>query len=521
MQKIIIRTNDGQKPISPYIYGINGDYEEFVVTTSKRQGGNRWTAYNWVTNMSSAGNDYYHNNDYYLVSHLPREQWDIPGAPTIDFQEKCLQNGQELAVVTLQMAGYVSADANGPVSEEEHAPSSRFVRTQLRKGAPFTLHPDPHADTVYIDEYVHYLVEHFGKANTARGIKGYSLDNEPAIWKGTHARIQTEPLAAEELIRRSIELAGAVKDIDPYAQIFGPALYGIVAYIRLQDAPDWDRIKEENGYRWFLDYYLDKMAQAERAQGRRLMDVLDIHYYAAATGITPEGERCQRAVTSCRNMEHTGCQHARLQSTRTLYEEGYDENSWVTDSQRSYLPVLPLVRESIQKYYPGTKLALTEYNFGGEGHVSGGIAEADALGIFAEFDVYAAMLWPFAKQIDYQAAGINLYTNYDGKRSRFGDRLVSCQASDRNTVAAYASIEGENTQCLHVILLNKNEENQEQVVLDIHSETAYRTVQAFGFDSSSPEIRPMEDIVRQGEFKDGQWTCNIPRLTALHLVFRP
>ncbi|MGB6670422.1 MAG: fibronectin type III domain-containing protein, partial [Candidatus Acidiferrum sp.] len=48
------------KPISPYIYGINfysGITDAPPLLTFDRDGGNRWTAYNWITNASNAGSD--------------------------------------------------------------------------------------------------------------------------------------------------------------------------------------------------------------------------------------------------------------------------------------------------------------------------------------------------------------------------------------------------------------------------------------------------------------------------------
>src|SRR5580658_7719749 len=66
-----------RKPISPYIYGVN--YPDSQITdwlrdwssfhdgfTLAREGGNRFTAYNWKTNASNAGKDYFFENDDYL-----------------------------------------------------------------------------------------------------------------------------------------------------------------------------------------------------------------------------------------------------------------------------------------------------------------------------------------------------------------------------------------------------------------------------------------------------------------------
>jgi hypothetical protein len=65
------------KLISPYIYGIN--FYNAVsgappLLTFDRAGGNRWTAYNWETNASNAGSDYFYQNDSYLSSsNVPAE----------------------------------------------------------------------------------------------------------------------------------------------------------------------------------------------------------------------------------------------------------------------------------------------------------------------------------------------------------------------------------------------------------------------------------------------------------------
>ena len=53
------------KPISPYIYGMNFFAGSSLTNpvTLDRLGGNRWTGYNWETNASNAGRDWYYQND--------------------------------------------------------------------------------------------------------------------------------------------------------------------------------------------------------------------------------------------------------------------------------------------------------------------------------------------------------------------------------------------------------------------------------------------------------------------------
>lgn len=80
------------------------------------------------------------------------------------------------------------------------------------------------------------------------------------------------------------------------------------------------------------------------------------------------------------------------------------------------------MQESIDKYYPGTKLALTEYNLAniskesttGKSVISA-IAETEALGAFADQGVYLATYWGTLSLCPYVTSAINLYTNYDGQ----------------------------------------------------------------------------------------------------------
>ncbi len=71
----------------------------------------------------------------------------------------------------------------------------------------------------------------------------------------------------------------------------------------------------------------------------------------------------------------------------------------------------------MSNYYPGLKLALTEWNMGAEGDMSGALAVADALGIFGREDLWLATYWsnPASNSPVYQA--FRLYGNSDGAAS--------------------------------------------------------------------------------------------------------
>ena len=55
--------------------------------------------------------------------------------------------------------------------------------------------------------------------------------------------------------------------------------------------------------------------------------------------------------------------------------------------------LIPRVRAWINQYCPGTKLAITEYNWGDDGTASGAVAQAEVLAIFAREGVDLAARW--------------------------------------------------------------------------------------------------------------------------------
>ncbi len=478
------------KKISPLIYGVNQygneDYFDELNINAVRQGGNRMTAYNWENNASNAGSDWHHSNDNNL------SKSDRPADCVQVLSDMGEKHGFGYKLATLQLAGYVAADKDGNVSEAEAAPSPRWNKVELTKNAPFDTEPDLTDGTVYMDEYVNYIINKLGDSTKSTGIQAYSLDNEPALWSHTHSRIHPEPVGIKELSDKSIEMAAAVKKLDPNAEIFGPALYGYTAYDHLADddsSDEWETIKAQGGYHWYLDCYLDAMKKAEEENGTRLLDVLDIHYYSESSRVSAED---------------------RLQSVRTLYEKGFIENSWIGQWCQENLPILPTVQASIDKYYPGTKLAISEYNFGGE-DLSGTIAEA--LGCYADAEVYFATLWggnPFI------LSGIKLYTNYDGNGSTFGDTLVPTKTDDVSLASSYASINGTDQGTVTAMLTNKSFTESENAAISLkNAETNYEAAAVYAVYGDSNEIR-LIDIIE--DVKNNEVNVTLPALSAAMVV---
>jgi hypothetical protein len=391
------------------------------------------------------------------------------------------------SLVTLQLAGFVSADKNGAVPVSQYAPpaGTRFFPAYLVKpGAPssYAATPDTTDGAVYVDECVNYLVNKLGTAANG-GIKFYDLDNEPGAWSTTHQEIRNnDPAGYAELTSRSATLAYQTTAIDSGAQIMGPVGYGWYDFMSLSNAPDastYDATYNNGNWVPFLNYYLASMNSASVTAGRRLLHYLDCHVYSEGTDAA--GNRINNNDVS------QDAATTRMQLPREMWDPTFTENNWITCCVPNYGPMtlIPRLQAAVSQYYPGTKLAFTEYSYGAEGDVSGGIAQADALGIFGKYGVMASN-WVMGNGTTYLTAAFNLYLNYDGIGSGFGDTSVLATSSNVPEATVYAAKDNTHPNRVNVIVLNKdyNTNNTASVTLTGLGGAQISSIRAFRFSSA-------------------------------------
>ena len=477
------------RAISRFIYGINGwDAVRPKNLTLSRSGGNRMTAYNWETNDSNAGSDYLNQNDNFLGGGTTPNGAVGPGIVAA-------RNAGAGIVVTMPTIGYVSADHNGggDVNLTPNYLATRFKVSRPRKGSAFSMTPDTSDAYVNQDEYINFLDKTYvGAFASATNPIMIDLDNEVDLWAYTHARLRgdaTSPVASQagtkisyaEVVQLSTDYASAAKDVNPAVQIFGPVNYGWGGYTDLQGAPD-------AGGRDFLNFYLQSMSAAGTAAGRRLLDALDVHWYPEARGA------CSAQSGTCRvtdNNNDTGTVAARLAAPRSLWDSTYVENSWVAQSLNNQaINLLPRLKGKINTNYPGTKLAITEYNYGGANHISGAIAQADVLGIFGREGLYAATLWPLESNNNFIHGGFEAFRNYDGANGSFGDTSIRAANTDVVTASVYASVNAADAARMVIVAINKSAAAMTAGIAVTHT-VQFHTAQVFTVTSTSPAGAPV------------------------------
>ena len=176
-----------------------------------------------------------------------------------------------------------------------------------------------------------------------------------------------------------------------------------------------------------IPWYLQQMKKYEQDHGgKRLLDILDLHAY-----IEPSALHTSNETDATRAL--------RLDSTREFWDPTYvvSDDYWIKDPDTGG-PVaprfIPRVKEMIDQNYPGTKLAITEYNWTAMDTLNGGLAQAELLGIFGREGLDIATLWGPPKPTDPGAFAFKIYRNYDGIGGVFGE--IGVQSDQRRPVEA-------------------------------------------------------------------------------------
>lgn len=442
--------------ISEGIYGINFASEplaDLIDLPVHRWGGNATTRYNWKFDTANRASDWYFEN--YPSNHFDPSQ--LPeGSEVNQFVDQDRRTNTK-TMLTMPLLGWTPKDRAircgfsvakyGP--QQDADPFNADCGNGKSPNGEEITNNDPTdtsmaIDETFVKEWMEYLIDKYGTAAQG-GVAFYSLDNEPMLWNHTHRDVHPEPVSYDELRDLTYQYAPVIKATDPSAKLFGPALWGWTAYFYsakdvasegnwVQNPPD----RNAHGGLPVVAWYLDQMRRYEEQTGIRILDYLDLHYYPAAAGVTLSGAG------------DADTQVLRLRTTRSLWDRSYVDESWINEP----VYLIPRMREWVNQYYPGTKLALSEYNWGALDHINGALAQADVLGIFGREGLDFATLWAPPEPNDPGAFAFRIYRNYDGAGSRFGDIGVSAISSDQEKLSIYAA-QRSSDGALTIMIINK------------------------------------------------------------------
>ena len=457
-----IDASEGRHPISDGIYGMNYADEQLAAELHlpvRRWGGNSTSRYNWQTSMYNTGSDWYFEN-------IPDGAAAANGSASDRFVDQDRRTGTK-TLMTVPLLGWTPKSDSprahpyacgfrvakyGAQQSTDSNWDPECGNGVLTDGKTFVTGNDPSDTSTAVDpSFVTGWINHFtGKYGTAAngGVAYYDLDNEPMLWNSTHRDIHPQPTSYDEMRTATYNYAAAVKAADPSAKTLGPVLWGWCAYFYSaydNCTPGSDFSSHDNTF--FVPWYLQQMKSYEQQHGARILDYLDLHYYPYSVSLSSAGNSSTQAL--------------RLRSTRSLWDPTYVDESWIPDIgiDGGVVKLIPRMKYWVNTYYPGTRMAITEYNWGALESINGALAEADVLGIFGREGLDIGTIWGPPTSSQPGAFAFRIYRNYDGAGHGFGDISVQSTSSDQDKLAVYAA-QRSTDNALTAVVINKTGSSQ-------------------------------------------------------------
>jgi uncharacterized protein (TIGR03437 family) len=481
-----IDANAGQHPISPDIYGISGYWNVLCPVgtavptapgsavprpTVRRCGGDNATDYNWQLDVFNNDADWF----YEVLPGTVANPSALPAGGSFNaFAEQVVTTGGKI-LATMPILGWLPNARQQMCSFNEAKypnqckidPYYQYHPMTCGDGIVYTpacgtpssndgLSPsnptyivnnptDDYAqyDQTFQQQWVQYMISRYGKGAQG-GVALWSLDNEPIWWDTEHRDIHPNPYTYDENLSLDTTYAAAIKQADPTALVTGPVADNwaslffsktdIVAGWNSKSGAYWGNPIDRNAHNGvpFLSWYLQQMQQYQQQKGTRLLDYLDVHAYYQPGALS--------------GTETPALDALRLDSTREFWDPTYvvTGDYWIVDTTNNGAPVAPMLIPRLQQIvaqnYPGTKIAISEYNWTGAGTLNGALTEAEILGIFGWQGLDMAMLWGPPVSTDPLAFAFQMYRNYDGIGGAFGETSVQAVSADRGSLSVYGAV---------------------------------------------------------------------------------
>ena len=502
--------------INPLIYGVNlfeptdPNILEDLNSPINRYGGNRASTYNWQLNSDNRGNDFYFES-------ITDDVNTHPGQRTDDFISNSKAGSAE-PMVTVPMLDWI-AQAGTQRPFPCSYPVTRFPNQDdfdPYDGAPSCgsgRNPDHSLITnnvknddfvannsAYQQGWVQHTINTKGLAANG-GLKYYILDNEPDIWFDTHrdvVSVAPHYTAHFQLLR---DYAVMIKSQDAGALVAGPEVSGWLGYIY---SPFDDQDGHNNNFVGphvdhdaiggdYMPWLLRQFQAYETQNHKRLLDVFTVHYY-------PQG----------------GDNNS---NTRSLWDPNFVDPSFIGDT----IQLIPRMKQWVAQNYPGTKIGITEYNWGSisnedqTDNMAQGVTQADVLGIFGRegLDIGTRFNSPPPNLPTYNS--FKMYRNYDGAKSTFGDVSVSAtSAANPDNVVAFAAQRSADSK-VTIMLLSKYAAGNTPVTLNVANFTAASSVPRFELSGNGTSIPPATTV----NINNGTVSLSLPPTSVTLLVLSP
>ena len=460
---INVDTDKGVKKISPYLYGRNidkisdgntkvtADESAFInqmldagIHFLRANNGNNATRYNWKQKLT-VHPDWYNN----VYSH----DWAITAKKVLDNMP-----GVD-AMYAFQLTGWVASSTNYNFADwnwyQEHGsyPSQIFDlagggevsddgETLIKAGDASLYNMEWPADSTVA------IIPHWKdelKFDMSR-FKYWSMDNEMEIWRGTHSDLDL-PVTGDFLVERYIDVAKKARAAWGDIKLTGPVVANEWFWCSVSSYNKQDRPKgPDRDYCW-LEYFIMKVAEAQKSSGTRLLDVFDIHWY-------PSEKDYESRVNWHRVLFDTTYNYPGANGIKMV------NGGWDNDNQKEY--IFKRINDWLEKYFGknhGITLGITETDLNDSDPMVTALIYASFLGTMQDNGVEIFTPWTWG---DGMYETVHLFSRY-GHENR-----VQSTSSNDSLVSAYSSISNKGDS-LTVIFVNRSQNATQDINLTLGS----------------------------------------------------
>lgn len=456
--EVKVNAGEGKKLVSPYIYGKNGCVEnssysgsllpkeekeiglcrEAGLRFARLNEGNNSTKYNWKARLGSHP-DWYNN----VYSHDWTEAVNRLNDHMPDVQ----------AMFGFQLSGYVAKTTAYNFNDYSYNNSSWWegVNQNLAGGGE----PNETGTKAKVEgDYSLYLTEWPADSTVAlldywQKEKGFdmsklqywSMDNEPEIWSGTHDDLPLK-FTAEEFIEKYIEVAKKARALYPDIKLCGPVTANEWQWFKFND----EVLTIDGRYYCWLEYFIKRIADEQKASGIRLLDVFDLHWY-------PQDKSFKSQIGLHRVFFDEDYLYTSANGLATI-NGGWD----VSYHEMIFARVNKWLDEHFGEGH-GITLGLTETAFPSDDPNMVSLMYAGFLGTFMENGVELFSPWTWKVGM---WETLHLFSRYSKEYN------VSAASSDIKTLSAYTTVNAANDS-MTIIFVNRSENDPTEVQLDIEN----------------------------------------------------
>lgn len=504
---ITVNASSEQWYISPYLYGKNNSFSDNQAPSAadinrykgaglrlaRENSGNNATKYNWRLKIGSHpdwyNNVYDHDWDF-EVSHILSE---IPGMQVM---------------YAFQLLGKAASSKDNNFNDWEYNSSQWWdgvnqnlagggvVNTSGGSDALVEGDPDLYLMDWNADSTTGILEHWFGENGLGlpeENLVYWNMDNEPEIWAGTHDDVMPVQVSADEFIDRYIDVAKKARAKYPDIKLCGPVTANEWQWYNYAD----EDLYLDGSYYCWLEYFIKRVADEEKASGIRLLDVLDIHWY-------PNESNSADVVQLHRVFYDRDYNYPGANGVKTI------NGGWDSGLQKEF--IFGRVEDWLNEHFGvnhGVGLGMSEFGTNSSDPNINSVVYASMLGTFANHLVELFSPWHWREGM-WEV--LHLYSRYAHPVN------LGTSSSSNSVVSGYSSISTDGDS-LTVILVNRHLSASREVVVNLSdfdvSDGNYSLLQLSSLPESETFVSHTNNalVEKAVSVSDQSFTLDLPSLS--------